>query len=105
GTSRSGASGDGREGGWTARRRRDDSGQSQGRLVIESRADRFKDSGGARSDLAAYRVLFSRTSGSELKTVAVSGIGDEAVGITFYMLGRRALSFELIDMAYRTAAP
>src|SRR5207237_10404077 len=105
GTVRSDASRDGREGGWIARLRRDDSSQTQGPLVIESRADLFKDSGGARSDLDAYRVLFSRTSGSELKTVAVSGLGVEAVGITFYMLGRRALSFELIDMAYRTAAP
>src|SRR2546430_8938644 len=70
GTVRSDASRDGREGGWIARLRRDDSGQTQGPLVIESRADLFKDSGGARTDLAAYRVLFSRTSGSELKTVA-----------------------------------
>src|SRR2546430_8433716 len=93
GTVRSDASRDGREGGWIARLRRDDSGQTQGPLVIESRADLFKDSGGARTDLAAYRVLFSRTSGSELKTVAGSGISDEAVGITFSPPGGRPPRF------------
>ena len=103
GSARSDASRDGREGGWIARLRRDDSGQTQGPLVIESRADLFKDSGGARSDLAAYRVLFSRTSGSELKTVAVSGIGDEAVGITFTQPGSRPLRFYRIAWRYRNA--
>ena len=103
GTVRSDASRDGREGGWIARLRRDDSGQTQGPLVIESRADLFKDSSGTRSDLAAYRVLFSRTSGSELKTVAVSGIGDEAVGITFTQPGSRPLRFYRIAWRYRNA--
>src|SRR5256885_2623290 len=89
GTVRSDASRDGREGGWIARLRRDDSGQTQGPLVIESRADLFKDSGGARSDLAAYRVLFSRTSGSELKNVAASRLADEARGLTLSQPGGR----------------
>src|SRR5256714_14766019 len=103
GTVRSDASRDGREGGWIARLRRDDYGQTQGPLVIESRADLVKDSGGARSDLAAYRVLFSRTSGSELKTVAGSGVGGGAGCITFTQPGGRALRFYRIAPRHRDA--
>src|SRR5438105_9341392 len=93
GTVRSDASRDGREGGWIARLRRADPGQTQGPLVIESRADLFKDSNGARSDLGAYRTQFSRNSGSDLKNVAVSSLGDEALGVTFTQTGARPLRF------------
>jgi len=103
GSARSDASRDGREGGWIARLRRTDPGQTQGPLVIESRADLFKDSGGARADLAAYRVLFSQTSGAELKNVVVSGLGDEAAGITFTQPGGRTLRYYRIAWRYRNA--
>src|SRR5881397_3109484 len=99
GTVRSDASRNGREGGWIARLRRTDPGQTQGPLVIESRADLFKDSGGASSDLAAYRVLFSKTSGTDLKAVGVSGLGDEAAGITFTQPGGRTLRYYRIATA------
>src|SRR5256712_2483521 len=103
GTVRSDASRDGREGGWIARLRRADPGQTQGPLVIESRADLFKDSSGATADLAAYRVLFSQTSGAELKNVAVSRLGDAAVGITFTQPGGRTLRYYRIAWRYRNA--
>ena len=103
GTVRSDASRNGREGGWIARLRRTDPGQTQGPLVIESRADLFKDSGGASSDLAVYRVLFSKTSGAELKNVVVSGLGDEAAGITFTQPGGRTLRYYRIAWRYRNA--
>src|SRR3989441_4611481 len=103
GSARSDASRDGREGGWIARLRRTDPGQTQGPLVIESRADLFKDSGGARADLAAYRVVFSQTSGAELKNVVVSGLGDEAAGITFTQPGGRTLRYYRIAWRYRNA--
>jgi len=103
GTVRSDASRNGREGGWIARLRRTDPGQTTGPLVIESRADLFKESGGASSDLAAYRVLFSKTSGTDLKAVAVSGLGDEAAGITFTQPGGRTLRYYRIAWRYRNA--
>jgi hypothetical protein len=103
GTVRSDASRDGREGGWITRLRRADPGQTQGPLVIESRADLFKDSSGAKADLAAYRVVFSRASGTDLKNVAVSGLGEEAVGITFTQPGGRTLRYYRIAWRYRNA--
>src|SRR2546430_16250124 len=103
GTVRSDASRNGREGGWIARLRRTDPGQTTGPLVIESRADLFKESGGASSDLAAYRGLFSKTSGTDLKAVAVSGLGDEAAGITFTQPGGRTLRYYRIAWRYRNA--
>jgi len=103
GTVRADASRYGREGGWIARLRRSDPAQTQGPLVIESRADLFKDSKGARSDLAAYRIEFSRTSGSDLKSVAVSNLGDEALGVTFTQAGTRPLRFYQIAWRYRNA--
>ena len=103
GTVRSDASRYGREGGWITRLHRSDQSVTAGPLVVESRADLFKDIGGATSDLAAYRVLFSRTSGSELKNVAVSGLGDEAVGITFTQPGSRPLRYYRIAWRYRNA--
>ena len=103
GTVRSGASRYGREGGWIIRLRRSDQTVTAGPLVVESRADLFKDSGGAKSDFGAYRVLFSRTSGGDLKTVAVSGLGEQALGITFTQPGGRALRYYRIAWRYRNA--
>ena len=103
GTVRSDASRYGREGGWIIRLRRSDQTATAGPLVVESRADLFKDSGGAKSDLAAYRVLFSRTSGGDLKTLVVSGVGDETLGITFIQAGGRTLRYYRIAWRYRNA--
>ena len=103
GTVRSDASRYGREGGWIIRLRRSDQTATAGPLVVESRADLFKDSGGAKSDLAAYRVLFSRTSGGDLKNLEVSGVGDETLCITFTQAGGRTLRYYRIAWRYRNA--
>jgi len=103
GTARSDASRFGREGGWITRLHRSDQSVTAGPLVVESRADLFKDVGGATSDLAAYRVVFARTSGTELTSVAVSGLGDEAIGITFTQPGGHTLRYYRIAWRYRNA--
>jgi hypothetical protein len=92
GTVRSDASRYGREGGWIIRLHPADSASTAGPLVVESRADLFKTSDGAKSDIAAYRVLFSRLSG-EHKEIVVSGLGQDAVGVTFTQPGGRTLRF------------
>jgi hypothetical protein len=103
GTVRSDTGRYGREGGWIARYRRSDTSVTTGALVIESRADLFKDSGGAKSDLGAYRTVLSRTSGSDLKTIPVTGLGEEATGITFTQPGGRTLRYFRIVWRYRNA--
>jgi hypothetical protein len=92
GTVRADASRYGRQGGWIIRLHPADATKTTGPLVVESRADLFKTSEGAKSDLAAYRVLFSRLSG-EHQEFAVSGLGQEAVAITFTQPGGRTLRF------------
>ena len=102
GTVRADASRYGREGGWIDRLRLADSTRTTGPLVVESRADLFKTSDGAKSDLAAYRVLFSRLSG-EHKEIAVSGLGQDAVGVTFTQPGGRTLRFFRIAWRFQNA--
>jgi hypothetical protein len=92
GTVRADGSRYGREGGWIIRLRPADSTKTAGPLVVESRADLFKTSDGAKSDLAAYRVLFSRLSGEHTE-IAVPGLGQDAVGVTFTQPGSRTLRF------------
>jgi hypothetical protein len=92
GTVRADASRYGRQGGWINRLRPADSATTAGPLVVESRADLFKSSDGAKSDLAAYRVLFSRLSG-EHQEITVTGLGQDAVGVTFTQPGGRTLRF------------
>jgi hypothetical protein len=92
GTVRADGSRYGREGGWIIRLHPSDSTKTTGSLVIESRADLFKASDGAKSDMAAYRVLFSQISGDH-QAIAVAGLGQDAVGITFTQPGGRTLRF------------
>jgi hypothetical protein len=103
GTVRSDTGRYGRLGGWISRYRRSDTSITAGALIIESRADLFKDSGGAKSDLGAYRTVLSRTSGSDLKTIPVTGLGEEATGITFTQPGGRTLRYFRIVWRYRNA--
>src|SRR3954464_2516488 len=53
----------GRKDGWKARYNRPGSATTRGPLVVESRADVFKDAAGATKDLAAYRAQFARAPG------------------------------------------
>jgi len=92
GTVRADASRYGREGGWIIRLHPADSTKTAGPLVVESRADLFKTTDGAKSDFAAYRVLFSRLSGEHTE-IAVPGLGQDAVGVTFTQAGGRTLRF------------
>ena len=92
GTVRADASRYGREGGWIIRLRPTDSTRTAGPLVVESRADLFKTSQGAKSDFAAYRLLFSRLSGEHTE-IGVTGLGPDAVGVTFTQPGGRTLRF------------
>lgn len=92
GTVRANASRYGREGGWIIRLHPADSTSTTGPLVVESRADLFKTSGGAKSDFAAYRVMFSRLTEAHTE-IAVRGLGQDAVGVTFTQPGGRTLRF------------
>lgn len=93
----------GREGGWIARFRRAGTSQTRGALVVVSRADLFKDAGGARSDLGAYRTMLAEEPGAGLHRVAVSKLGDEAVAVTFTQPGILPLRFYDIAWRYRNA--
>jgi hypothetical protein len=75
----------GREGGWITRYHRGGSPTTRGPLVIESRADLFKDAGGAKKDLAAYRVQFEHAPGAS--SVAVPKLGDESIAMTIRQPG------------------
>ena len=102
GTVRADASRYGREGGWITRLRPADSTTTAGPLVVESRADLFKAPDGAKSDIAAYRLLFSQLSG-EHKEIVVSGLGQDAVGVTFTQPGGRTLRFFRLAWRYQNA--
>jgi hypothetical protein len=87
GTSRSDAVRFGRKGGWIARYHRPGSASTQGPLVIESRADLFGGSGGASSDLDAYRHDLEHVPAAGVRHFAVAGLGDEALGVTYVRPG------------------
>lgn len=76
----------GRLGGWIARFRRADvsSVHVRGPLVVESRADLFKSSSGAKQDLSAYNDEYSATAPTLAGApIEVPQIGDDALGFRF----------------------
>lgn len=75
----------GHEGGWKARFRRPGSAATKGPLVVESRADLFGGSGGARKDLTAYEEQFRAQSGSGAgaRLLDAPSLGDGATAVTF----------------------
>jgi hypothetical protein len=75
----------GREGGWKARYRRAGSAQTEGPLVVESRADVFGKASGADDDLAAYRDQFAHAVGARI--IAAPKLGDSAVAMTQLQAG------------------
>ena len=103
GTNRSDPGRFGREGGWIARYHRPGSAATRGPLVVESRADLFSGSGGAKKDLAAYRTLLGRQPGARLREIPLPPIGDEATGVTFVHPGAASLRFFRIAWRYRNA--
>lgn len=72
----------GRLGGWKARYRRSGSVQTRGALVVESRADVFSSTDGARDDFAALRDELAATSAAAT-AVSDPDLGDEAAATTF----------------------
>jgi hypothetical protein len=91
----------GREGGWIARFHRAGSAQTRGPLVVESRVDVFKSTGGAKSDLGAYRTLLGDLPGA--RTIAAPQVGDAAAAVTFTQAGALPLRFYRIAWRYRNA--
>ena len=87
----------GREGGWKARYNRPGSAATRGPLVVESRADVFKDAAGATKDLAAYRAQFARQSGA--RPIRVERLGAGTVAVVQQGAGQPAT--RLISVAWR----
>jgi len=88
----------GRLGGWIGRWHRAGSTATEGPLVVASRADLFKDSGGAKQELAADKEHLSRLAGS---AVDPGKLGDAAVAYTFVQRG--AVDVRSYSIAWRQA--
>jgi hypothetical protein len=101
GTPRADPSRFGREGGWIARFHRGGSPHTRGPLVVESRVDVFKSSGGAESDFAEYKTLLGDLAGA--RTIPPPQLGDEAAAVTFTQAGALPLRFYRIAWRYRNA--
>jgi hypothetical protein len=87
----------GREDGWKARYNRPGSATTRGPLVVESRADVFKDAAGATKDLAAYRAQFGQQAGG--RPVRAGRLGAAAAAVMQQRPGRPAARF--ISVAWR----
>ena len=74
----------GRLGGWIGRFHRGGSPATNGPLVVASRTDLFKDSGGAKQELEADKEHLSRLAG---RPVDPGKLGDAAVAYTFLQKG------------------
>jgi hypothetical protein len=86
----------GRQGGWKARYNRPGSTATRGPLVVESRADVFKDATGAAKDLAAYRAQFARQPGGRPFAVR---LGTAAAGVMQQRPGQPAV--RLVSVAWQ----
>jgi hypothetical protein len=100
GTPRTDASRFGREGGWIVRFHRAGSTSTQGPLVVESCADLFGGSGGAKKDLDLYRQMFASSPGSAHRELSPSSLGDEAAGDTFLQPGPKPVRFFRLAWRY-----
>jgi hypothetical protein len=87
----------GREGGWKARYRRADTHANEGPLVVESRADLFSSSSGAKRDLGAYGDEFTQMIASapqlRRRLAPPAGLGDAALAMTISQPGSPAVQF------------
>jgi len=93
----------GREGGWIARFTRPGTAKTRGPLVLESRVDLFKDAGGAKKDLLAYRELFASPALAQRRVVTVPKLGDDVLGQTFVQPATKPVRFFRIAWRYRNA--
>lgn len=103
GTLRADASRYGREGGWIVRFHRAGSTSTSGPLVVESRADLFGGSGGAKKDLDLYRQMFASSPGSAHRSLSPQSLGDEATGDTFLQPGPKPVRFYRIAWRFANA--
>ncbi len=101
GTVRSDQSRFGREGGWIVRLRRRGSSSTPGPLVVESRADVFTGTGGARSDLRAYGVELASIAAVRLRRLEVPKTGDAAIAVTYVQPALVPVRFFTIAWRYR----
>lgn len=83
GTPRSNPDRFGHEAGWISRYHRAGGPGTRGPLVVESRADVFHSSGGAKQDLTAYSELLQQVPGAKRQALAPPHVGDAAVAETF----------------------
>jgi hypothetical protein len=88
----------GRLGGWIGRYHRAGTAKTAGPLVVVSRADLFKRSSGAKSELALYRNELAKSPAAK---VEVGKLGDEAFGVTTLRPG--AVSVRSYAIAWRDA--
>jgi hypothetical protein len=95
GGSRAVASRFGRVDGWKARFRRGGTPETEGPLVVESRADLFESSDGATDELDALR--HDVREGASWQPAAVIGVGDEAAGFTLVQgRGARRVAYHVV---------
>jgi hypothetical protein len=74
----------GRTGGWIARYNRGGSPKTRGPLVVASRVDLFKDSGGAKRDFQLYPAQLDQVGA---KKVDVESLGDQGFGVVALRTG------------------
>jgi hypothetical protein len=103
GTNRSDPERYGREGGWIARFRRSGTAATKGPLLVESRADLFRNAGGAKKDLLAYRALFASAAGAQRRVIKLPKLGDDALGQTFVQPATKPLRFFQIAWRFENA--
>jgi hypothetical protein len=89
----------GRTGGWIGRYHRSGSTKTKGPFVVSSRADLFKDAGGAKQDLELYRAQLAGLAGA--KDIDVAKLGEQAFGITTLQKG--AVRVRSYAIAWRQA--
>ncbi len=99
GTNRSDPSRFGRQAGWIVRFRPSSTGQTAGALVVESRVDLFKDSAGAAADFSAYQALLRGSASSGHSQIAVPGLPQDSIGVTFTEAGAQPIRF--FEIAWR----
>ena len=91
----------GRQDGWKARYRKEDSKATTGPLVVESRVDLFGDDEGAARDIEAYKAEFDTASGdSPAHLVSVPSIGDTVFAMTVTH-GRGKRTVRYFQIAWR----
>jgi len=99
GTPRSNPDRFGHEAGWISRYHRAGGPKTRGALVVESRADVFRSSGGAKQDLTAYADLLKQVPGAERQALTPPDVGDASVAETFVQESATPIRF--YEIAWR----